>query len=109
LHEDIHFWTKLITISEVMITLSELFIQNFIKSDLELGQFDNINQMITLSVITLSGLHCTNIPIKTRFDFLFQTIMACLNNQKYIVSPSRHANMKHITLSSGPTKTRLDS
>jgi hypothetical protein len=25
---------------------------------LNLGQFDHINQMITLSVITLSGLHC---------------------------------------------------
>ncbi len=25
-----------------------------------MGQFDHINQMITLSVITLSGFHCTH-------------------------------------------------
>jgi hypothetical protein len=29
-------------------------------SDLGLGHFDNINPMITISVITLSGFHCTN-------------------------------------------------
>ncbi len=31
-------------------------------SDLGLGHFDNINRMITLSVITLSGFHCITIP-----------------------------------------------
>ena len=30
-----------------------------------LGQFDHINRMKTLSVITLSSLHCTNIKIKS--------------------------------------------
>ena len=31
-------------------------------SDLGLGHFDNINRMITLYVITLSGFHCITIP-----------------------------------------------
>ena len=32
---------------------------------LSLGQFDHINRMITLSVITLSGLHCSRIRFFT--------------------------------------------
>jgi len=53
-----YFLEKVITISEVMITITELFIYNYIKSDLGHGQFDNINRMITLSVITLCDFHC---------------------------------------------------
>ncbi len=33
------------------------------KSDLGLDQFDHINRMITLSVITLSGFHCISFTV----------------------------------------------
>jgi hypothetical protein len=32
-----------------------------------MGQFDHINQMITLSVITLSGLHCSIVHVISLF------------------------------------------
>ena len=44
-----------------------------------LGQFDHINRMITLSVITLSGFHCYTI------DFIYTVLLdldlKCFKNQ----------------------------
>jgi len=49
----------------VIIRKSPSCIKYLTESDLKaltnLGNFDHINQMITLSVITLSGFQCTNL------------------------------------------------
>jgi hypothetical protein len=46
------FGAKLITISNLMSTITDLLVQYFTMSDLVLGHFDHINQKITLSVST---------------------------------------------------------
>jgi hypothetical protein len=48
---------QMITISSCLLIQSDRLLG--IWALLNLGQFDHINRMITLSVITLSGLHCT--------------------------------------------------
>jgi hypothetical protein len=47
---------RMITISDRLLIQSACLL--VIWDLLNLGQFDHINRMITLSVITLSGLHC---------------------------------------------------
>ncbi len=44
--------------NQILITLTGLFYWHFNMSDLGIGQSDHINQMITLTVITLSGFYC---------------------------------------------------
>ena len=48
---------RMITISNCRLIQSTNFL--FFGELVNLGQFDHSNQMITLSVITISGLHCT--------------------------------------------------
>jgi hypothetical protein len=47
---------RMITISESLLELNTLL--RVIWGMANLGQFDHINRMIALSVITLSGFHC---------------------------------------------------
>jgi hypothetical protein len=47
---------KLINFSQII--TEALSINYFIKSDLGLDQFDHINLLIALSVITINSLHC---------------------------------------------------
>ncbi len=49
---------RMITISNCLLKQKAFLL--FIWDLLNLGQFDHINQKITISVITLSGLHCTS-------------------------------------------------
>jgi hypothetical protein len=53
------FWSILITITEVLITINKLYYILICQKGMGLGQSDYINRMITLSVITLSGFHCS--------------------------------------------------
>jgi len=65
-----------ITLTE-RLTTSDLsrytYLITYLNLDLEtLGQFDHINQMIKLSVITLSGFHCTINFYLNRFYFFVE-------------------------------------
>ena len=46
--------------------------------DLGLGHYDNINRMITISVITLSGFHCITINFQFTLNFMFQKTISNL-------------------------------
>ena len=41
-----------------MITIEEFTFALHVKRNFAIGKFDHINQMITLSVMALNGLHC---------------------------------------------------
>ncbi len=56
--KNIYFWSQ--TDSNIRIIDHNNRIA-YTMSDLGLGHFDNINRMITISVITLSSLHCSNL------------------------------------------------
>jgi hypothetical protein len=49
----------------------------------KLGQFDHINRMITLSVITLSGFHCTAIVGGT-FLYSFKDGQFIFSNSNFL-------------------------
>jgi hypothetical protein len=68
----------MITISEVLITISKFFIQQFIEGDLGLGQFDNINRMLTLSMIALSGFYCIIKPTIFKPTIIKPIIFNCI-------------------------------
>ena len=56
-----------------LIVLNKLFSELFHWKGLGLCQCDHINQMITLSVITLSGLHCTFKLLLKQIIFILQS------------------------------------
>ena len=53
------FLMKSANINRILITLSDFLYWSFNRGDLGLDQSDNINRMITLTAITLSGFYCT--------------------------------------------------
>ena len=66
------FWSKMITVTVVLITINVLFSRLIYYKGMGLGQSDYINWMITLSVITLSGFYCTVSCLATSIKLFFQ-------------------------------------
>jgi hypothetical protein len=63
-----------------LITLNELFCVLFYWMGSGLGQCDHINRMITLSVITLTGLHCTTNAIRILFCCFSLQLQSMISN-----------------------------